>query len=565
MNETRKTKQETTKRPIMKVVAFYVGLAMMIASALLLVLGVMIPGFSVKTELHNHEFDFNFSFFLYVGLLFGGLVIASFYFKKVSLQFSREPPWKDAPTKITSVPWTRFLAGGILVVLAVVSYSLLGIGFSDADKIGLWLYLGGPSSFFPTGLSPLIIGIVLLLYAPFATKVIDVERDGGLLNITERRLGSKITTMIPRDKILSARLTNTRIGPRHIWNAVFFFQIWLLYVDGLSFLLNPHVFGTGFLVGSMYVISASVQLVCLALLVLGKRCLLEIITDENIYEMKFEPVGKMARKVSLLRHFLGEEPETRESKDASGNGRLMPPRTFTRLVAGLVFIGVAVIGRVAQVYTSEIMRLGLVFAGTVLLTEAFKKDVSKGKLSASVHAINGGPGKRISSTRGSQRDEIVLNTPSNGREATSQPSVIPRKLEITDHLVAMFLPLIFGYEMTQSFLLAASGINIIILMAVFQGIIGVVMILLVALVTVDPRPMVEINAGIKRYQVFIQSVEECSSGGFIGINIPGAFKQLLNRWKSVFSNKRRTVVNRLLEIMIFTAIGVILTITMYYT
>ena len=550
MNE--KTERLQDEGNLKKKISLVAGLSISIISALLLIFGVMIPGFHITFEFYNDDFNFNFSFITYVLLIFIGLAIASNYYRSVlfkpNLRFNLLNGNKSS---ILSIPGTRFIASILLLSLGVISYLSFGLGFSDKGKVGLWLYLGGPSSFFPTGFFPMIIGLVLLIYALFGVKGIIFDRnENDILLIRERRILGEIVTEISIKDIKSARITNARIGPRHMWNVIFFFQIWLLYIDGFSFLTNPHVFGNGIVVGTIYLASATVQCIVLGLLVLSKKHLLEIITEEKVYELKFEAKTRKYAKLLSLDKILGISKIQSNNKHlAKDNHNLKPHMPKFRLLFGIGLLTLAIVSRVAWVYTGYLMRLILIFASSILISEGMASDFPGigGRNEATQIKIQDNTLYRIN--RGSRYDQLFIkNNRARGQNIVDKP----KKLEIVDHLIAIGIPLVTGYDVSGALMLGMTAYEFTWALITTHIIIGAILILATILLTLGVKPMNEYNAGIKRYQLgMVKASQEKLS-----------FKGKFKNWKDALLQNKRAMYFRILEITVALVLGIILGVTL---
>lgn len=531
-----------------KAVAFPAGIAIAATCAVLLVAGVLIPGLAITFDLHRQEFAFNFSLFVYAGGIFAGLVIASFKFRAVSVVAGVDPRWASGTGTIASVPWSRIVAGGALIVVGVISYATFGLGFTDDTTTGLWLYLGGPSSFVPSGLLPLVIGAMLVMYAIVATKVIDVRHDAGSITILERRPFSTITTSIPRDGIEAARLSGSRVGPRHGWIAIFFFQAWYLLVDGVSFLVNPHAFGMGHATGAVFVTSGLVQVAVMLVLTLWPRRVLEIVTAERVHELRFEPAGKAAASRATLAGILGLPVDG--TGEPRGVTRIEPGTTWIRLVAGVILVGAAVASRVFLGLGGDVFRLACLLAGAILVVEAVARDVPVAPSRASVVPLPDGNGHLLSTARGSRVDEVLARG-SVAARSDAEPRVVPRQLELFDHAAAVAPPFACGLGAGGATVLAASGIPVVLGMAAVQWLLLAGILALAVLVTVDPRHAVQVDLGIKRYQVLVRPRGD--GRGTTGTALAG----WAGRWRAAWATCRGQVLGRILEIVVATVAGLL--------
>nr|MDO8085248.1 hypothetical protein [Candidatus Sigynarchaeum springense] len=500
------------------------GLVMAIIPALLIALGISIPGFAIDFELHNVSFSYNLSMFGYVASIFAGVAIMACYYRSVRIQPAHRGMWASAGRvagqhRVISVPWSRLVAGALLVVVGVLSFAILGIGFTDRNKIGIWLYLGGPSVAFPAGLIPLITGAVLVAYALAAVKVIVMHEKFGLLTIRELRPLSEIRTTIPTKHIRFARESNAASGPRLLWIAFFGFQIFLLLVDGISLLGNPHAFGTGFLVGGMYVLSACVQIASLILLLFVGSNSLTIITNEKVYTLYYHALPGQGRvsssqQPSLLERILGTafpsafDVNKREFKH---------PQDFKRLVLGVGLISVPFVSRAFYVYAGELLWIPFVVFGGIMLVNWIKNDFSR---RGSRIVLRGGAGngpEHVLSMRGWFHDEYFVNPGPGGiprQQAMVDPTPVlrPRLLLPPDHLVMTGVALLIGLDIFMTVLLAPVGNPFSPGAIALHVIIGVVFLLLTFIVSFDPKDAIDITIEHWTFQVPITTARGNPTG-----------------------------------------------------
>ncbi len=464
------------------------GLATTVMATLLVIAGVMIPGFSVTFELYRVEFEYNFSMFLYIGLIFAGLAIASMYYKQLHVVEKKHD-------FITSIPWPKLLAGALLLAFGAASLAVFGISFTDTNMVGLWLYLGGPSLFLPTGLLPLIIGIVLVIYSVFAIKDIEVKRSENALTISEKRPFHAVEATIPVKDIKVARLSKATTGPRLLWIFVFGFQAYLLLVDGITFITNPFRFGTGTLVGAMYITSAAVQVAAMALLLFGGNVALRIITSDNIYSVNFTTTGKEQASLATLPYFLGGLLDTRATKDAK---KLIQGRDIKRVLLGTIMIVGAITSKIFTLYSNDVFRFILLALGSMLVVEGIKND--NVRRDPGTISVVQGPNTawwHVTSNRGAFRDEYMFANV----EVPAEPSLATRKVSFPDHFIGLGLALLAGLDAGTVLLLSPGAGALSVAYVILHVAIDACMVAAAMVFMVDPRSMLEIKTGARRYQV----------------------------------------------------------------
>ncbi len=489
------------------------GIGTMAVPLLLLAIGITIPGFGFAFELHGVEFSYNLSMYLYIALIFAGVAIMACYFRSVRIRPAYPGMWRSAGRvagqhRVISVPWSRLVAGGLLVAVGLLSFANLGIGFTDRNKIGIWLYLGGPSVSFPSGLIPLIVGAVLIVYALAAVKVVVIHEKYGILTIRELRPLSEIRTSIPTKDIRFAHASNAASGPRLLWIAFFGFQIFLLLVDGISLLGNPHAFGTGFLVGGMYVLSACVQLVSLVLLLFGGGNSLTIITGEKVYSLYYHTPPGLDHALShrgppmLERILCAAFP----SAFRGDRHEFRHPVDFMRLVLGIGLLAVPVVSRAFNVYAGELIWFPFIVFGGIMLVQWAKNDYS----SRDARIVRGGSAgigpEHILSARGRFHDEYLINPVAGGsprQQAMADPTPVlrPRLLLPPDHLVAIGTALLVGLDIFMTALLAPAGNPLSPGAIALHVIIGAAFLLITFVTMFVPKDSIDLNVEHWTFQV----------------------------------------------------------------
>ena len=487
----------------------FTGLAMVIIPAVLLAMGVSIPGLAFQFVLYRINFTYNISMILYCGLIFGGLAIAALYFRSIQTRYFPEhsAPGNEVPDyQVLSIPWSRFLAGAMLVLVGVLSFALLGVGFSDTGKISLWLYLGGPSVSFPAGFLPLVVGIILIFYAWSAVKTITMQHHDGTLVILESRPFMEITTRIPSSDIRLAHATNAATGPRLLWIVFFSFQIFLLLVDGISFLSNPHVFGAGALVGTMYVLSACVQSVSLVLLLFGGNQALTIITEEKIYTLGYHLLPWREdglRETTLLERVLGKPFPAAFGEDRQA---LHQPVDYKRLILGFGLLVIVIISRAFYVYGAEFLWIAFLIFSCIVLVQWIKNDLVSRGSNVTIHDGAGMAPNHVVSKRGWFHDEYFINFVDNGvtglkAQVNLVSALRSRRLILPDHLVTAGVAVLIGLDMVTTVMLAPAGNPFTAGAIALHVCIGIGFLALMFVTMFDPRASIVASFAHWTYQV----------------------------------------------------------------
>ncbi|MHA1510382.1 MAG: hypothetical protein ACTSRX_01530, partial [Promethearchaeota archaeon] len=187
--------------------------------------------------------------------------------------------------KFRSFASSRFIAAILMIGMAGINISIFGTEIDTENHIGSWFFLGGPSMFYPMSAFMLLVGVGLLIYSLLSTSNISFSKSENFYFVEENRFPMPLMTEIPRDEVISARLTNAKTGPRYFWIIVMSLNLILCFTDGFHYLLNPFAFGAGYLVGALYITTGFIHLIALCILVLKHQTLLEIVTKEKRYEI----------------------------------------------------------------------------------------------------------------------------------------------------------------------------------------------------------------------------------------------------------------------------------------
>ncbi len=548
---------------VRRITMLVIGSVLLAASIWLIFNGPRIPGFAFTYEIeHGDFFDFDFTFWLYITAM-----LASMGMIVTSVKLSRVPP-----DELISFPASRFVAGLLLCLLGLASFVLFGASFGGFDYNGLWLFLGGLSLFYPTGMFPLLIGIMILLFSAFSFAKIrfsvhfpgeepkfskedgaySIERtrftrQDAILSIDEMRFPRGMSTRIPVKDIQVARLSSSKTGIKFLWILPFIIPAYFLYVDGFSFLLNPNRSGSGELVGWAYLVSATVQVFAMLLLILRTQHVLEIITKDRIYELHIEPANLYTLVAGDLSRML-QLPVERGQVAGTKLEPLVQPTDWKRVIIGCSFIFIAIAGRVWHFWAGEILRLILLIGGLVFLVEGIKNDLKfvHGKMHVTV--LDQGTGFFISGKGVMFRTQYLFQgIPSlavTGADGlTTHTTIQPRKLTTWDHVACTAIMLATGMQF-QTILAAPAAVG-----EPAAGMTAIVLAL-VLLVFIAPGKVFKVKLGDMNYQVPVIAREP-------GQNWLWVFVTFFKKYAIVIKTHKWQILLRISEIFLALALGMV--------
>ncbi|MHA1717475.1 MAG: hypothetical protein ACTSXP_17680 [Promethearchaeota archaeon] len=572
----------TTK--IARIFFIALGTIIVIASLYLVFSDIKIPGLSIEYELDNNTFVFDFTFIIFIIILVIGFGMIVFWTK-----LSKLPK-----NIIVSFPIHRLISGILLTLVGLASLVIFGYGYghdNETKPLGAWLFLGGLSSFYPTGFLPLVVGSVLLIVCLFSfVKIkVSVKVIGGIkdLVITEMRFPRAMSEEIPIKEIQAMQLTNRKTGAKYFYLILFMPSVVFLFIDGLSFLLNPNTFGNGWLIGWAYVISGSVQLISMMMLVWNSNFNLEIITKNRIYMLQYYPINLRSWFNSRLDFFLEPHSRSLAANNAGDCGRdtvkgngienkiagihpsyevaVKQRSDFKRVCAGIFLTFLGIISRVEYMYAGEVLRFVLLIAGIIVFVEGVKADIFLfARRLRVIYLTNGGyflkdvgilykthlyisviPGMRISSP-----EDLVKKL----------SLIQPRKLMFLDHLVAVVICVVMGLELSPYFIftpvIPSDAISYL-----FREKISLDLLIIVILffLMIDPQKLLRIPLGDRNYSIPI-SMSGNKRGLWI-LLVP--FVNFYRKYKEITRKYWFIMLARALELVFSYVLGISLVLGLF--
>lgn len=135
----------------------------------------------------------------------------------------------DESTTIISIPWSYLITGLAFFIIGILDFKFLGyhIGHPGEDGIGTHIgqgsavFLGGISFAWTTGLAPLIVGAIMIIYCIYASKQVTFSLTAESYIIQEQRLLFPFITELKKSSIREIKHTNTGLKLRHVWILLF--------------------------------------------------------------------------------------------------------------------------------------------------------------------------------------------------------------------------------------------------------------------------------------------------------------------------------------------------------
>ncbi|MHA1856406.1 MAG: hypothetical protein ACTSYY_10180 [Promethearchaeota archaeon] len=392
--EMDELKQISPKKQILKWVYLGIGIVLFVFSILFFIFEWTVEFFVIEMTYDEETTYINLSVFFGIILLATSLILMSqflintnyynensfnipkWHSKRESLLFSskKERLVKEVDlVKFRSFASSRFVASILMIGMAGINISVFGTDLDTENHIGSWFFLGGPSMFYPMSAFMLLVGFGLLIYSIFSTVNLVFSKSQNFYFIEEFRFPIPWITEIPKNDVLGARLTNSKMGPKYFWIILMGFNLILCFTDGFHFLLNPFAFGSGLLVGKFYVLTAFVHLIALLILLLKHQTLLEIVTKEKRYEINFNiPAVKSPNIVEELKYCF----DMNVSFENDLKIESFTIKDWRNIIVGAIFLLTGIISVVTFRYAGDPLRIVLYIFGFILIIKGFTQDFS---------------------------------------------------------------------------------------------------------------------------------------------------------------------------------------------
>ncbi|MHA1791990.1 MAG: hypothetical protein ACTSVI_05045 [Promethearchaeota archaeon] len=298
--------------------------------------------------------------------------------KKVSNEESRqENGSKMFSRSFFSFPISRLLAAILLLVSSWMQAQKWGVVLFSEHIGANWLFLGGPSLWFPTGLFPLIYGAFILVYLPFHPKKVTISLNDRKISIKDKRYWH-----VKEKKLEFAEIKNVVVKPLSrsswlFWTFPLGLQAYFLLQDGLAYLLNPFAFGVGIEAGWSYLFQAAILLASLIILLMASHLKLIIHAENVVVKLKAWIWTKNARRVMQalknLPHHLQQERDHELGKQELDNTRKTWRSWVDRLILGIVFLITSIISMISRCcFAGEALRATLFCSGLILIIKVIR-------------------------------------------------------------------------------------------------------------------------------------------------------------------------------------------------
>jgi hypothetical protein len=373
-----------------------------------------------------------------------------------------------------------------------------------------------------------------------------------------------VITEIPVKDVKAVELSNNYTGSKYMWIFVLGIQIVLLFIDGFHFLLNPFAFGYGIWAGVSYIFTASVLFILLIYLLLAPQTRLHIVTDEKRYELLFflpksrpqlreqiEIMFEITDSKRTTEHISDEIPTDIDptiKKAVIQNARV---KQYSNIISGILFIFIASISLAFRVYAGDYFRMLLYFFGLYLIIKGFKHDFSSQKDPIHVHFISGEKSKVIL-----QRNWLWMkySLQVDSKIEECQLGIKPTKLTFFDVGLIFSIPGIMGLTLAGFFTFVPITSSVWI-EGIIYTIISLMMLLLIVHLSINPQASLSfatpsICTDINLPGIIPIAVNERESS-HLKLNV-------LQRYKIVFKNQKKTALIRFLAILLDFILGIVL-------
>lgn len=417
---------------------------------------------------------------------------------------------------------SRFIAAVIILLLAAINMSVFGTAIDDENHLGSWFFLGGPSMFFPMSAFMFLVALGLLGYTIFSTAIFTFTKTKHFYLIEERRIFIPLMTEIPRENIQGIRITNANTGPKYFWIILAAFNLILCFTDGLYFLTNEFAFGSGLIVGKFYILTGIGHLVAIGILVFKHQNMLEIVTNDKIYELYFSTPAAPMVKEGILNLFNLQLP-----KDSTP----MLPKSVIRdgrnLAVGLFFLLCAILSAALYRGAGVPVRIPLYIFGAILVVRGIKEDFTS-KDGLQIEKNEEKQTFYLQKRFGWFQSNYKF---SNFASKSLQIEYRMRKLNTFDVFMGISFGFVLGLNLCSFFYIVPSN-SLAGGMKVFQIIGSIFLFLLVVAVMIMPTNSLIIENEFLSYSYPIPGILSAAQQKTMeGKNL---FQQLFLRWKNVY-------------------------------
>ncbi len=198
--------------------------------------------------------------------------------------------WAGKEKEVFFLSAQRYYTLAIHIIIAFSIYTGVKYGttFGEIMGEGTWFVLGGFSLWYVLSALTLPFAAIMFLYVLLTRRWIRISGKGENLTFHERYLYlRKSHTEIPKNQIVSIKLSEGYLGVKYLW--ILPFGIHMIYVltDGIMLLSNPHTFELGIVNAWMLIASGVVDFIVLLFILIPGKNQLEIRTNSEIFRLKY--------------------------------------------------------------------------------------------------------------------------------------------------------------------------------------------------------------------------------------------------------------------------------------
>lgn len=464
--------------------------------------------------------------------------------------------------KFRSFASSRLILAFFSIILAGYNIFFYGFDLTTESLRGNWFVLGGPTLFYPLSVLPLVVAIGLVFYTLFSSAIITISKTPHLYRVEEYRFLAPWMTEIPRDQVRGIKMTNSHTGPKYAWIFVLGIHIIWCYVEGFHFLLNPFTFGYGWAAGWSYIATATVQLIVLLTLILKTQTLLEIITATKRYELQYAPPAIMPNVRGSIESFFGipalTEHQIMYNRYEQAHFNQLPSfqmkrpliKDYTNIGTGALFIGVALIGNLLNLYAGDPLRLVLYLFGLTLLIKGWKNDFSSPR---NRWQLKYDPKSQSLTLR---KEWMWYNTAFRMLECQQDDYHFEfrlNSLNFFEVLIGIVPPLMIGWTMGAYFRFVPVD-TLSWWIGLFSVLLSLFLIFMVFVVICNPQNTLMIHTkSIQNEMPFPGTLLESQYEEF---QRNGVFGRLFFRWRFVIQHQKSSFFIRLFSVLFFTTMGV---------
>ncbi len=226
-------------------------------------------------------------------------------------------------------------------------------------------------------LFPLIFAGGILTFALLHTKKIEMQRtniQGELKLLLNEKGVWKQQISVKQSQIDAFSLQNAHLGAKSLWIPGFAIHISYCFIDGGHLLFNEFAYGSGILVGIMYIITGITQLFGLGLLLFAKEYKLRIFLKDSRreVELNFYPPRNATNFKERIQSILQFGTKMKAPKD-EGKISTIENGGFTLLLAlGIGFPALAILSQVFKFFSGIEYGIVLILTGILYLTKYIK-------------------------------------------------------------------------------------------------------------------------------------------------------------------------------------------------